>query len=343
MGNKCASDNSSQIQKQPGLTVFVKSAQGLPAKDWARGTDRLLYVAVGTDVGSDEFFKSQIRKNVVDPVWNEECEVLAGVPLIVSIFQIVGDGNAEVVASAILDLASAGIEEFNGELPLEGTGNSTGGVLSLKVKSGDEYPAEQDSEFTISIDSAKKKTLGLHVDGLDPEKLFVTGVKKGSALDLYNEGHPENKVEFGCFITSVTTQEAGSSGCLGAGGGSSGSQTGAQAMEKILKRNPKQVDLVCRRAQQFRIALNMPEKGGIGVEVPKRALGNSLIICVVKEKGPMQSWNTDNPNQTVEPWDRIVAVGGQQGKVAALENLIKTGQTSGRLILTIARMAPEVP
>jgi len=313
---------------EPKITVCVTGAQGLPGVDWSPGTDRFLYFGVGADAGGEELFKSQQRKNVLDPVWNEECELPSGMPLKFTVFQADVDGKTDAVACATLDLADAGAAGFNGELPLEMDGNATGSVLMLKAKSGDEYPAEQGSEFTVSIDNPKKKALGLEVDNTDPAKLFVIGIKKGTAMERYNQEQAEKKVETGCFIVRVTSADAGSA-------------SESQAMEKILKKNPKQVDLVCRRAKRFRIPVTLPEKGDIGVEVPKRPLGNSLLVTKVKANGAVEAWNADNQDQTVEPWDRIVAVNGKSGKVAELQKPIKAAKKSANMVLTVVRMSSE--
>jgi len=250
-------------------------------------------------------------------------------PLKFTLFQADADGKTDIVACATLDLADVGADEFNGELPLEMDGNPTGGVLMLQAKSGDAYPTEQGSEFTVSIDNPKKKALGLEVDSTDPTKLFVIGVKKNTAMDRYNEEQIENKVEVGCFIVGVTGADVGSA-------------SESEAMLKILKKNPKQVDLVCRRAKIFRIPVTLPEKGSVGVEVPKRPLGNSLLVNNVKANGAVEAWNAENPYQKVEQWDRIVAVNGKSGKVAELQKLIKAANKSANIVLTIARISPEV-
>jgi len=328
----------------PTITVCVKNTQGLPGVDWFPGTDRFLYFGVGADVGGDELFKSQQRKNVADPVWNEECELPANMPLKFTVFQVDSDGKADVVACATLDLAATGAADFNGELPLEMDGNPTGAVLMLKLKSGDEYPADQGSEFTVSIDNPKKKALGLEIDSADPAKLFVIGVRKGTTMDHYNDEQTEDKVEAGCYIMGVTGADVGSAGCMnkGNGKGSSGAASESQAMEKILKHNPEQVDLVCRRAKKFRIPVTLPEEGDMGLEVRQRELGNSLLITNIYANGAVEAWNADNPEQIVKPWDHIVAVNGESGNAAHLEKLVKEAKKPANVVLTIVRIASEV-
>jgi len=184
----------------------------------------------------------------------------------------------------------------------------------------------------------------------------VTGVKKNTVIDIYNGNQPDDKVEPGMFITGVEGPDigsggclgagsgVGSGGCLGAGGGKSGSSaTPSVAMEKILKKNPKQVDLTCRLAIRFRVALTLAEDKKLGINVPQKAMGNSLIVTSLQEgTSPVSDWNANNPDQTVEPWDRIIAVDGKSGNVADLQKHIKTAQQSGRIILTLVRMAPTV-
>jgi len=328
MGNKCGSGESVEVEQVATIVVCVKSAQSLPSVDWFPGTDRFLYFGVGADAGGEELFKSQLKKNALEPMWNEEFEVPADVPLKFTIFQSDADGKVDQVACATLDLTSADTVEFHGELPLEVNGQATGGILMLKAKAkhGDEYPPEQSSEYTVSIDNAKKKTLGLEADSTDPAKLYVIGVKKGTIMDRYNEEQIENKVAAGCFIVGVT-------------GADIGSASDSQAMEKILKQNPKQVDLVCRRAKTFRIPVTLPEQGGMGLEVMKKAVGNSLLVKEIHSDGAVGAWNADNPQQTVEPWDRVVAVNGKSGKAADLKKHIKEVKTAADAVLTIVRMA----
>jgi len=338
MGNKCGSGQTQDTQ-EPKITVLVKGTYGLPDGDLEPGKDRFLYYAVGVESGGIELFESSKKQNVVDPVWNEECELPANGALKFSVFQADADGNSTVVAVATLDLQSASSDSFNGELPLLVEGADTGGVLWLKAKSGDEYAPDTSGEFNVTIENEKKKALGLEVDCMDPEKLYVIGIKKGSVVDIWN-AEVDNKVEAGIFITGIEGPEVGSGGCLGAGSGSSASATQSAAMEKILKKNAKQVEMVCRKSTKFRIALTLEEKGGVGVTFPPKPVGNSLVVTEVKEDGPMNKWNTDNPEQTVEPMDRIIAVDGKEGKVADLQKHIKAAQQGARVILTLVRLAP---
>jgi len=344
MGNKCGSGQTqdTDLPQEPRVTVFVKGAYGLPVGEWQPGNDRFLYFAVGAEPGGEDFFKSSQKQNVVDPVWNEECEVPANVALKISVFQADADGNPTMLAVATLDLPNASADSFTGELPLEAEGVE-GAVLVLKAKGGDEYAAETPGEFNIKIDNQKKKALGIELDSMDPEKLYVTGVKKNSVVDIYNESQLDNKLEPGLFITGVEGPEVGSGGCLGIGSSKSSSPaTPSGAMEKILTKNPNQVDMVCRRAIQFRIAVTLTQDQRLGINVPQKPMGNSLIITSVQANCPVSDWNANNPDQTVEPWDRIIAVNGQSGKVADLQKHIKTAQQSGRIIITLVRMSPTV-
>jgi len=165
-------------------------------------------------------------------------------------------------------------------------------------------------------------------------------------VDQYNEEQSQNKLEVGCFITRVSIPDVASGGCCSGGGkGSPTAEGDSKAMEKIIKNNPKQVDLVCKRGTQFRVALNVTEKGDVGVDVPKRPAGTSLIVNTVKANGPVEAWNAenaDNPDQIVEAGDRIVEVDGKAGTGADLQKRLKGADKSARVILTLARIAPEV-
>jgi len=345
MGNKCGSSPVQQaedvdVPEEQMVTIFVKKAQGLTLPELLPETDRFLFFTA--EVGGLERYSSQQKKNVLDPVWNEEFEVPFSGPMTLSVFQADADGSATVIASATLDLVAADADAFNGELPLEADGRPTGAVLLLKARSGDLYPPDQGSEFTVTMDNTKKKALGLEVDSTDPSNLFVVGVKKGTITDNYNkEAQPDNKLEAGCFITGVTAPDAAAKGCIGGGTGNPTATGESKAMEKMIKKNPKKVDLVCRRGTQFRVALTVTDKGDIGVEVPKKAAGNSLVVNQVKANGPVEAWNADNPDQLVEAGDRIVAIDGKAGKVADLQKLLKHVDKSARVTLTLARIAPQ--
>jgi len=126
---------------------------------------------------------------------------------------------------------------------------------------------------------------------------------------------------------------------VGVTGADAGSASDSQAMEKILKTNPKQVDLVCRRANTIRISVTLPEKRDVGVELPKQPRGNLLPITIVKADGAVDACNAENQDQKVEPRDRIVAVNGKSDKVAALQKLMKAAKTSASIFLTIPRFA----
>jgi len=344
--NTCASVMDSISAKDNlKLTVLLRSACGLPETHWNRGSDRFLYVGVGEDVGGQELFKTQLKKNVVDPVWNEECHLPVGTPLVFSILQSDAKGNTEVVSYASFDLAAIGADGFNGELPLEADGMLPGGILMLKAKTEDGYPTQWNEEVVVSIDNANKKSLGLEVDSIDPEKLFVSRVKKGIIRDKYDEEHPENNIDAGCFIIGVAGADIGSGGCLGVSDCKDGSvpASASEAMLNILKQNPTQVNLVCRRAMKFRIVLTWTaEKQILGAQVPRSQLGNSLVITELEANGPLEACNTRNPEQAVEPWDRIVEVDGKAGMVADLEHFVREAQNLPRVMLTIARMAPKV-
>jgi len=219
-------------------------------------------------------------------------------------FRSEADGKANAITCVTLDLVSLGMTEFHGGLPLEVDGKP---------------------EFTISVDNPKKEPLGLQVDNTDPAKLFVIGVKKGTTMHRYNE-KTENKVAAGCFIVNVTGADAGSA-------------SKSRAMEKILKENPEHVDLVCRRAKRFCIPVTLPEEGDMGLEVRKQGLGDSILITSIHANGGVAAWNADNPEQIVEPWDRIVAVDGKAGKAADLKKLLKNAKKAAKVVLTIVRIA----
>mmetsp|Transcript_54335 Transcript_54335/g.108225 ORF Transcript_54335/g.108225 Transcript_54335/m.108225 type:complete len:355 (-) Transcript_54335:137-1201(-) len=343
MGNKCGSNQAdTDLPQEPKVTVTVRYAQGLPEGEWHPGTDRYLYFGVGADAGGEEFFTSAKKQNVMDPVWNEECELPGNAPLKFTVFQVDADGNASPIACATLDLASEGADSFNGELPLEADGCDTGGTLSLKAKTGDDYAPDGPPEFNVRIDNPKKKALGVEIDAMDPVKCFVLGIKKNTAFDIYNQGRADNKVEAGMFITGVEGPDVGSGGCLGAGGPKTSiAGTQSEAMEKILMKKPSTVEVVCRRVRKFRVVLQLGGKGGLGLCVPRSPVGNSLIVTEVKAEGPVNNWNQQNPDQMVEPWDRIIAVDGKAGTVRDLEKYCKAAQQSARVVLTLVRILPS--
>mmetsp|Transcript_134202 Transcript_134202/g.261373 ORF Transcript_134202/g.261373 Transcript_134202/m.261373 type:complete len:684 (-) Transcript_134202:176-2227(-) len=137
MGSSCGSgQGAQQVEKAESqkIKVYVKGAEGLPAVDWFPGTDRFLYFGVGADVGGDEFFKSRTMRNVVDPVWDEEFDIPANIPLRFTIFQADADWKTDVVASATLDLAASGADQLNSGLPLAKDGKPTGSSLMLRAR-----------------------------------------------------------------------------------------------------------------------------------------------------------------------------------------------------------------
>jgi len=321
------------------ITIRIAGARGLPDMDWLSGVDRILYCVVRSASEGDFLFRTGRTKSMLDPVWNEQKSVLAPLgkdsrglfldSLCFQVYEEDEEGHPWLLAKAYLDLTTLGTnpggDAFMGELPLEVTGgHCAAAFLAIEVRPSSSSPAQRISmERNIVIDNPRKKKLGLNLDGGDGSSLFVNSVKKGSPIEEHNSFvDPPNWITAGQFIVCVNGICETSSAMMGA-----------------LMRSRGRTHLVIRNSIQFRAAL--PVMKGLGVRVPKRPVGISLLINGVDDTGAVATWNKSNPAQAIKTYDRVVAVNGKRAKAAELLKLARATPKFARTILTVVRMVPN--
>jgi len=325
------------VSRRVNITIRIAGARGLPDMEWLSGVDRILYCVVRSASEGDVLFRTQRTMSMLDPVWNEQAEVLAPLgadrrglfldSLCFQVYEEDEDGNPWLLAKAFLDLFTLGTnpggDAFMGELPLEVTGGHGDAHLAIEVRPSGSEPARRiNMERSIVVDNPKIQNLGLVVDGVDGVTLFINSIRKGSPIEAHNSiVEPANRIVAGQFIVCVN-----------------GVSEPSSAMEKALKKKVSRTHLVIRKSIEFRAAVAVTN--GLGVSIPKRPTGDSLLIQNVYDNGAVAIWNKANPAQAIKRDDRIVAVNGKQAKASELLKIVRATPNFSRIILTVIRAVP---
>jgi len=316
MGSICGSPKDSAVETEPvgpKLTVLVVKVQGLPANNVPLDDRTLTFEC---EIGKS--FASARMTNVIDPIFNEEFEAFAGI-LQFKLMEKVGDEDPKVVGEAELDCTE--IETCYRDLKL----NDSGATVTVKVKAeGNEYPPDAVRDYEVRVDNPKKtKTLGVELDTNDSRACFVTGIKANSLVDKHNKSADESQqISSGAYIV-----------------GFNGVSDSATNIQKAMVKAAPSADFTIRPMENFRIAVDKSQSDIVGIDVPKKPVGHSVLITQVKEGGIIAKWNDDNPTQKIEVMDRILEVNGKTGKGQDIVNMIKKAPKSTRVVLTISRMA----
>jgi len=316
----CSNPKDSSVEEtfepEIKITVMVVKVQGLPA-DKVPFEDRTL--ALSCQTGVDTVQKRMT--NVIDPFFNHEFETQPGV-LEFKVMEEHEGGEPTCLGQATLDATN--LDSYVGNIPLEG-GSA---VITVKVKGkGCEYPEDSAmAEYQVRIDNPKKtKSLGLELDSTDGTCCYVTSVKASSLVDKHNKSAEEsNQLLSGAYIVAYN-----------------GVSDKPQAIESEMKKAAPTAEFTLRPMQMFRICIDRSTGDALGIDIPAKPVGNSVLVKEVKDQGFVANWNAANPDQEIKNGDRIIEVNGKKGKAKQLIDFIKKAPKTERVVLTITRMAPQ--
>jgi len=317
------------------LTIKIMGARGLRNADWFPGagaSDCYCKVKVAGAAppaeGEEEtcLMKTKTMNNTLTPIWQEEQEIEGyndGDSLEFSVWDEDTGKAPDLLGKVVLkkeDFAESG---FNGELKLEESKNKTS-FLRLKVKmpGQEDYPAGPAQEFNFKIEKDPKdkkmiKMQGLEVDDADGKTLYVTKVNPGPFKDHNAKADINAQLRLGDFIMSINGKEGD-----------------AKAMMEELK-TKTDLEVKAVRAEEITVAVDKKDvKTAMGLDFPKKPMGNALLIVKVGD-GPFKEWNDTHAgeHQKVCDGDRIMSVGGANGKATDLQKKMTTAKTSFQAII----------
>mmetsp|Transcript_73388 Transcript_73388/g.170241 ORF Transcript_73388/g.170241 Transcript_73388/m.170241 type:complete len:391 (+) Transcript_73388:145-1317(+) len=332
------------------LMISIVRARGLHSQSWFPGPEqRELYCTIGIAGLSGTLYSTRHVKDTLQPCWREEAKIQSiqeGRALDFSIWDCDSDGSANLVGKAILGAERFQGDGFNGELQLRQGKADLDAWLKVKVHSrGQKYPEGPMEEFTLVIESGKKKVLGVDFDCQDDTTMHVVAVKAGLMMTYNKMVEPERQVTPGDFIMKVNGVEGDST----------------KLVERI--KQDTRLELVVRRPTELVVAIgtatstdfrNSPRRIRTPKFMPrfsctqaepedrcqdyfgmqlKDPFGYALVVTRVMA-GLVEDWNTENPEQAVRSGDRIVAVNGRTGLAV---DLLKWIKASERFHMTIVR------
>jgi len=320
--------------------VFIVSSRGLPDAGWFPGEDRFLSCtmrAVSMEVGGsiekgEDIFSTRRIKNVVDPIWREEtCIPEATASLEFNVWKADGYGMSGLLASTSLMSNNGNFDfsrGFNGELPLHVQGDENADAhLTIQVQAEDnncnnhnDYPQFEGlaPQFTASISNPTRRNLGIDMGSQGGEMLRVSSLRAGPIMAYNSAVELDQQILPGHFVVSVN-----------------GVKGSTNALQRELRKNSR-LEVIIRRPEDLRVAINVDGRRSLGLGIPRRPTGNTLPITQVYA-GPVQDWNAENPWQEVRVGDRILAVNGQRGKASDLWKMLKAAMKLSRVQLTVTR------
>lgn len=172
-------------------------------------------------------------------------------------------------------------------------------------------------EVSVTIAKDGKTSFGLGLDPLGTSGRVLSIEKDGLVWKLNQTAALEAQVKVGDFLVEVN-----------------GKRGEAKAMcEEILKAT--NVQMKVKPALSFTASIDKKTHGKLGVGLDFLQEGNSLLVTEVRP-GPIQDWNTENPDRQVKANDKIVAVNGITGTSKMLMDAVKS---SPNIDIVIARPA----
>lgn len=310
--------------------IMVVGARGLPYVERSKGVDRFLYCTVKASSWSKGIvYSTTWVKNVLDPIWKEECvfnKLLKDDSIEFCIYDA-EEHESQLLGTAVLDCFEFKPNGFNGALVVR-EGFCRLAALDVKVKIGaGTYPDECSLEFPVSIENPKKKRLGLNCDTRDGNTLYILGVKSGVIHSFNQTVRRAARLLPGQFIMNVNKV-----------GGNS------QELLKTMKSAPR-LELVVSPPMEIRALINANSADSLGFEFTKRLFGKDILVTKVIEgpethASPVQVWNEANPGQQIREGDRIIAVNGLRGSAADLIKRIRASVKSSAVYqITVVRPA----
>eukprot|EP00811_Abedinium_folium_P036753 NODE_9432_length_1424_cov_9.314572.p1 GENE.NODE_9432_length_1424_cov_9.314572~~NODE_9432_length_1424_cov_9.314572.p1 ORF type:complete len:290 (-),score=43.77 NODE_9432_length_1424_cov_9.314572:245-1114(-) len=192
--------------------------------------------------------------------------------------------SGEAVSDAVIDEAPIGDDDDYGGLMLDG-----------RVK-----PRLEANEVVVNITRKSGCPLGLELDLVDGETLFVVAVRNDHAPGM----QPGDRI--------IEVRHVGDV----AGDMPAGVRRGAAGLLRLLLLDESDLAVVVQRPTEACISLNVTGTQ-LGIEVRHVVGGFNLVIASLGI-GAVRDWNTRNPEVEVCCFDRIISVNGQSGLSTAL-------------------------
>jgi len=306
-------------EAEPKLTLTIISARGLRNADWLPGYGKSdCYVVVKSK--DTELYKTQVIKDSLEPVWMEEVKINDwedGAALEFHLF------DKDLVSSDFLGkvvLEASNFEEkgFNDDIKIEPAGKAAKeSFLKLKIKvKGKEPPPPPLSEFKVTIEKGGASSYSLDLDVQDDIRLLITEIRNGPCKkfnDNAQRGEPQlQKLD---FIMSVN----GVSGAV-------------QDMLSQFRSEPK-VELEVKRGTGYTVLVENKEDKPLGLEFPKKPIGDFLAITGISEGAVMDFNETAKQERKICVGDRIVSVGGERAKAVELQKKLEKPGAALQLLL----------
>eukprot|EP00416_Gambierdiscus_australes_P027942 CAMPEP_0171064142 /NCGR_PEP_ID=MMETSP0766_2-20121228/6104_1 /TAXON_ID=439317 /ORGANISM="Gambierdiscus australes, Strain CAWD 149" /LENGTH=347 /DNA_ID=CAMNT_0011520143 /DNA_START=16 /DNA_END=1059 /DNA_ORIENTATION=- len=322
MGGTCCKDVNgegskfeNEIMHSQRIVVQIVGVRGLQATSDSIKSDHWHYVTLSSSADAGELFTTTTKKNMLDPVFNEETGVLHFTHGDIFEFNVWeatdGDTRGKVVAKAVLNSGNYGVYGFIGELELMEDGKHIAAYLRAKVRlDGNEYPCDAMQEVHIQLDNPDKKGLGLTVDPEDGSTVLVTRIGNGPVQQHNKDmtAKPHKQMRPGDFIIAAN-----------------GNQGNAKAIIKVMN-SGESVTLVARRPAEFRVPVRLQDSQKLGLKFPPTEDPHSLLVDEIR-KGFITEWNNANPSQQVRRLDRIVSVNGERRKPSEMIDMMKNSKS----------------
>jgi len=301
------------------LTVTIIGARGLRNADWMPGSGKSdCYVVVKSK--DQELYKTQVIKDSLEPVWMEEVKINDwedGAALEFHLFDkdLV---SSDFLGKVVLEASNFAEKGFNDDIKVEPTGKATtDAFLKLKIKvQGKELPPTPSPEFKVTIEKGENPSYGMDLDFQDGSRLVITEVKDGPCKKFNENAQPgEPQLQKLDFIMSVN----GVSGAV-------------QDMLSQFRSEPK-VELEVKRGTGYTVLVENKEDKPLGLEFPKKPIGDFLAITGISEGAVMDFNETAKQERKICVGDRIVSVGGERAKAVELQKKLEKPGAALQLLL----------
>lgn len=314
----------------PIFTVLVVGSRGVRRGDWFPNTCKSDCYCTVRVAGCDHILlKTRPVSQQVEPLWRQavhDTPLLIGDSLEFSVWDSISgvdnlpEGTTErLIGRFTLDSSRFFSAGFAGELELEALGKDiTAAFLTVKIKRiNGGYPDESCADFVVQLQNPHFKALGVELDTQAISLVYVNDVKDGVVQAYNRTAKPESRLRPGQFIVKVNGVEGLASDMV-------------DEMNRLAN-----LRLLVRQPFTMCVAIDKKSQKGLlaGVDFVKKSAVCCLLINQLGE-GPIEEWNTENPDREVRVGDRIIAVNGQKGKAA---DLLKKLKALNRCLITIVR------
>jgi hypothetical protein len=293
-----------------GPTVKVVMARGLKNADWTwipgKGVSDA-YVLIS--VGGKEVARTAVIPNTLEPIFNQELEIMCDVATPEKIDFDVYDkdpGKPDDKLGHCSLLKKDYSSGFNGEIALEDAGKGIKAFLKVMVKlpGSKTYPSGPSNEFKVTLKKEKGKPIGFEADVADPTMLFISDGFTGPAKEHNDKANPTEHLKKMQYIVEVN-------GVKG---------DGKKMLEEVKK--SEEVTLLIRRPMLSTIAVD--KKGAFGLVLSSGPSSAYVSSLVEGKETVIKTWNAAHKDKAVKAGDRIVSVNSKQGTGTEITNLLKS-------------------